>query len=81
MIKPDTGQRPKRGAPFGNRNALKTGRHTADLLDLRKRIAAWRRQLRAMKSLLAEMEQAGPLPSRFRPRSSGIIWAKRYDAE
>ena len=26
---------PKRGAPLGNRNAVKTGRHTAALRDLR----------------------------------------------
>jgi hypothetical protein len=37
---------PKRrpGAPKGNRNALKTGLHTAEVKDLRRRLRAWRRR-------------------------------------
>jgi hypothetical protein len=38
---------PKNGAPFGSHNALKTGLHTLEIRDLRKRIAAWRRSVRA----------------------------------
>lgn len=38
---------PKRGAPFGNRNAVKSGRHTAEQRALKRRIADWRRRVRA----------------------------------
>jgi hypothetical protein len=30
--------KPKGGAPLGNRNALKTGRHTAEMRALRKEV-------------------------------------------
>ena len=37
----------KLGAPFGNRNALKTGAHVAEVRAWKKRVAAWRRRVRA----------------------------------
>ena len=45
----DLAEAPKRrrGAPKGNRNALKTGLHTAEMKDLRRRLRAWRRRARA----------------------------------
>jgi hypothetical protein len=45
---------PKSGPPFGSRNALKTGLHTAEIRDLKHRIALWRRKVRAT---LAESER------------------------
>jgi hypothetical protein len=38
--------RRKLGAPFGNRNALKTGAHSAEMRAWRKRVADWRRRVR-----------------------------------
>ncbi len=43
---------PKLGAPYGNRNALKTGRHTAERRALKRRIAGWRRKVRAVLASL-----------------------------
>ncbi len=45
----------RRGAPYGNTNALKHGRTTKEKRALRKRIAQWRRITRA---LIAQAEQA-----------------------
>ncbi len=84
MIKPlcpDAAWHPKRGAPLGNRNALKSGRHTNEMKDLAKRIADWRRRVRAVMSSLIEMEKADPLPPRFRRPTSGVTWAKRYGTD
>lgn len=50
MIKPlhpDQVWQPKLGAPTGNRNALKSGKHTVAVVDWRKRVASWRRRVRA----------------------------------
>ncbi|MDE1940078.1 MAG: hypothetical protein KGI68_13740, partial [Alphaproteobacteria bacterium] len=44
----------KLGAPYGNRNALKTGAHTAPVREWRQRVAQWRRRVRAA---LAEVEK------------------------
>jgi hypothetical protein len=38
---------PKSGPPFGSRNALKTGLHGREIRDLKRRIAVWRRAVRA----------------------------------
>jgi hypothetical protein len=46
-LRPEEVWHPKRGAPYGNRNAYRTGRHTAGQRDLRHRIADWRRRARA----------------------------------
>lgn len=59
MIKrlgPDQVWQPKLGAPRGNRNALKTGAHDAPMRGWRKRIASWRRRVRAALA-------AAPIPS------------------
>ena len=39
---------PKIGGRWGNRNAYKTGLNTAEMRNLRRRIAAWRRDVRAV---------------------------------
>jgi hypothetical protein len=40
--------RRKRGAPKGNRNRFKTGLYTNEAKALRKEIAAWKRDTRAL---------------------------------
>jgi len=47
MIDPSQPPPRKLGAPYGNRNALKTGAHTAPVRAWRKRVADWRRRVRA----------------------------------
>ena len=47
MIDHSPPPRRKLGAPFGNRNALKTGAHSAEIRAWKKRVAAWRRRVRA----------------------------------
>ena len=47
LLHPDQAWQPKLGAPVGNRNAFKTGKHTVALVDWRKRVASWRRRVRA----------------------------------
>jgi hypothetical protein len=45
---------PRIGGRPGNRNAVKSGLHTAEIRALKSRIAAWRRQVRtALASLEA----------------------------
>lgn len=46
-LRPEDVWQPKKGAPFGNRNAFKTGAHAAPVRDWRKRVADWRRRARA----------------------------------
>jgi hypothetical protein len=46
--------RRKLGAPFGNRNALKTGAHAAPVRAWKKRVADWRRRV------CAALAEAGP---------------------
>ena len=43
---------PKGGAPRGNRNALKTGRHTADKRALRRQLAAFIRTALAVAAMV-----------------------------
>lgn len=42
MTTPDNPPKRRPGAPKGNRNAVKTGLHTAEMKDLRRRLRAWR---------------------------------------
>ena len=73
LLGPEDVWHPKRGAPRGNRNALKTGLHTAALRDLRQRIAAWRRQVRAVLAALEEPEKDTPsAPAEQRDREP--VW-------
>jgi len=51
-LRPDEVWHPKRGAPRGNRNAVKTGRYTAGARVLKRRIAEWRRKVRAVLASL-----------------------------
>jgi hypothetical protein len=46
-LSPEDVWHPKSGPPFGSRNALKTGLHGREIRDLKRRIAAWRRAVRA----------------------------------
>lgn len=54
ILRPDEVWQPKLGAPFANRNALKTGLHTAEIKDLRRRIRAWHRRAAAAIEAAAE---------------------------
>lgn len=42
LLGPDGVWHPKVGPPFGTRNAWKTGLHTAEVRDLRRRLSAFR---------------------------------------
>jgi hypothetical protein len=53
-LRPDEVWHPKVGPPFGNRNALKTGAHTAPVRAWRKRVADWQRRVRVA------LAEAGP---------------------
>jgi hypothetical protein len=60
----ETANPPKRrpGAPRGNRNAVKTGLHTAEMKDLRRRLRAWRHRAngaiaKANRQIRAERER------------------------
>jgi hypothetical protein len=53
ILRPDQVWQPKIGGRYGNRNAFKTGAHTAPVREWRKRVAQWRRRVRAA---LAEVE-------------------------
>ncbi len=46
-LRPEQVWQPKIGGRFANRNALKTGAHGAELRAWKKRVAAWRRRVRA----------------------------------
>ena len=48
----------KGGAPKGNRNALKTGRHTAEIRALRHRLADFRRRAKAAIAAAEAMIEA-----------------------
>jgi len=47
LLRPDEVWQPRTGGTLGNSNALKTGMHTSEIRDLRRRIAAWRQRVRA----------------------------------
>ena len=47
MTAPDNPPKRRAGAPKGNRNAWKTGLHTAEMKDLRRRLRAWRHRANA----------------------------------
>lgn len=46
---------PKIGGDRGQQKALKTGAHTAEWRDLRRRIALWRRQTRTALARVASL--------------------------
>jgi hypothetical protein len=48
LLRPEDVWQPKMGPPGGNRNALKTGRHTKKLRAMRSEIAHWRRTTNAL---------------------------------
>ena len=50
MLRPDQVWQPKLGAPFGNRNARRIGPHDAQSRDLRRRIAALKRNAKVLIS-------------------------------
>jgi hypothetical protein len=47
MLRPEDVWQPKLGAPFGNRNAWKHGRENRYTRGLRRRIADWKKRVRA----------------------------------
>lgn len=57
LLRPDEVWHPRRGARPGNRNAWKTGFHSAEMRELRRRIRAFR--LRAAAAMAAA-NAAGP---------------------
>ena len=48
MLRPDDVWQPRIGAPPGNRNRLKTGLHTAEVRDLRRRLRAFHARVNAL---------------------------------
>jgi hypothetical protein len=48
LLRPEDVWQPVLGAPKGNRNALKSGRHTAAARALRARVRDWRRATKAL---------------------------------
>jgi hypothetical protein len=48
MLRSDDVWHPRVGAPLGNRNRLKTGYHARECKEMRRRIAQWRRETRAL---------------------------------
>jgi hypothetical protein len=46
LLRPEDVWQPQIGGDHGYHKALKTGLHTAEVRDLRRRIARWRRQVR-----------------------------------
>ena len=70
LLRSDEVWHPKRGAPFGNRNAVKSGWRAAAARDLRRRIRAWQKRTReamARAKLVIAAQKAGaalrPLPA------------------
>lgn len=53
LLRPDRVWQPKVGGDHGCRKALKTGLHTREIRDLKRRIAAWRRTVRAVLNAAA----------------------------
>ena len=79
------------GAPKGNRNAWKTGLHTAEIRDLRRRIAAFHRRARAAvahaedviaerKRLAREDAQPAAAQSCVSPHPANPLAASESDA-
>ena len=48
MLRPEDVWHPRIGAPLGNRNRLKHGYHTRECKQLRRYIAQWRRETKAL---------------------------------
>ena len=48
ILRLDEVWQPRVGAPNGNRNARRTGRHDAEAMSLRRRIAQFRRRAKAL---------------------------------
>jgi hypothetical protein len=80
LLRPDEVWQPKVGPPFGSRNAIKTGAHTAEVRAWRARVHDWRKRVRAA---LAQTERdlscppESPNPAGWRagkpaPRAEGF---------
>jgi hypothetical protein len=64
LLRPEDVWHPHRGGRPGNTNALKTGLHTAEVKDLRRRLRAWRRRANALiEEVEARLEAAKPAPT------------------
>ena len=73
LLRPEDVWHPRIGAPLGNRNRLKTGRHSDECKATRRAIAWWRRETRALLAR-AEVELLAleEFPSPPRSRGSGL---------
>lgn len=60
LLGPDEVWHPKVGPPFGTRNAWKTGLHTAEMRDLRRRLRAFCARAKIMLVALEPPKAAGP---------------------
>ncbi len=69
ILGPEQIWQPKRGAPFGNRNAFRHGRSDRGARELRRRIAAYRRRVRALR---AALEKALPAHPEAQPAGEGM---------
>jgi len=89
LPKPRVKKRP--GAPKGNRNALRTGLHTAEIRDLRRRIAAFHRRAKAAvahaedviagyKRLAREAAEAAAAQSGVSPHPANPLTASESEA-
>jgi len=67
-LRPEDVWHPRIGAPLGNRNRLKTGRHSDECKAVRRIIAQWRRQT---KALLARAEVELELLGHSKPIATG----------
>ena len=64
ILSPDEVWHPKIGPPFGSRNALKTGLHTREVRDLRRRIRAFHARVNALLKDVDEQLKNSPSPTR-----------------
>src|SRR5256885_16854856 len=77
MLRPEDVWHPRVGAPPGNRNRLKHGHYTNGCKALRRGIAEWRRETRALLAcaerelVQRELEKAADAMKLLRPRARG----------
>ncbi len=72
----ETPTRHRRGPPKGNTNALKTGLHTAEMKDLRRRLRAWRRRAAAVTAAGNDLARAQTDAEREQARAALLAAAR-----
>lgn len=74
LLRPEDVWHPRIGVPLGNRNRLKTGRHSNECKAMRRTIAQWRRGTKALmakaQAELALLEPSKALAAGTPARSS-----------